>query len=295
LSIGWDEAEPAPLPPPGAAERLRLWLRAAWAATSLATLFAVFLLLAGTDALLARLRGRRVSRLAPPIVRLWAAVALATLGLRYVQHGTPMRGRGAFVANHASWIDIIVLQRACVPYLVSKSEVRDWPVIGQIGRAIGTLFINRKAASARRQHSDLLDRLSRGDRMALFPEGTSTDGQQVLPFKSSLFGVFLEPSLIGDVAIQPVAISYRPPAQLPDSFYGWWGDRDFADHLREVLARSVGGTVEISFLEPVAASSHPGRKEMALACGSRVAAEFARLRQADGRSPLEPISRQDGR
>ena len=172
-------------------------------------LFALFLLLRGLDRLLARLAGRPLTALGPATVQVWAAQALPTLGLRFVLRGAPMRGGGAFVANHASWIDIVALQRAAAPFLVSKAEVARWPGIGFIGRAIGTMFIDRRPAEARRQEAALFARLARGDQMALFPEGTSSDGRRILPFKSSLFGVFLAPGLEG-TAVQPVTIAYAP-------------------------------------------------------------------------------------
>jgi lyso-ornithine lipid O-acyltransferase len=281
VTVSWNEAKPAALPPLTMAERLRLGLRATASVLTLAVLFAIFLPLRGIDRLLTGLFGRPVTRFGPAIVKLWAGLALATLGLRHVQRGRPMRGAGAFVANHASWIDIVVLQRASAPFLVAKSEVRDWPVIGLIGRAIGTLFIDRKSVAAKRQEAELLERLARGDHMALFPEGTSTDGQRVLPFKSSLFGVFFAPSLGGLVSAQPVAIVYRTPPGLPVGFYGWWGGMDFAGHLREVLARSVGGAVEVSFLEPVQAAGVEGRKQMAEICWQRVEREFAQSHRGD--------------
>ena len=191
------------------------------------------------------------------MVRLWAAQALPTLGLGYVRHGEPMRRGGAFVANHSSWIDIVALQRAAAPFLVSKAEVRGWPVIGHIGRAIGTMFIDRRPAEAKRQEAQLFARLARGDRMAIFPEGTSTDGQRVLPFKSALFGVFFAPELQGRIAVQPVSIAYRPRPGLPAAFYGWWGEMDFASHLRDVMARSTGGVVELTFHPPLDARRLP--------------------------------------
>lgn len=253
-------------------ERLRLWLRAVWSALALALLFAVFMLLRVGEVALQRLSGRRVTGASAPVVQLWAAQALPVLGLRYVQHGTPMRAGGAFVANHSSWLDIVVLQRAAAPFLVSKAEVRRWPVIGFIGRAVGTMFIDRRPAEAKRQELALLWRLKAGDRMALFPEGTSSDGQRVLPFKSSLFGVFLTPELAGAVAVQPVTIVYRPRPGLPRAFYGWWGTMDFASHFVAVLARSTGGVVEVTFHPPLAAEGD--RKALAAAAEAEVRGAF---------------------
>jgi lyso-ornithine lipid O-acyltransferase len=282
MMIGWNAAEPAPLPPLTPRERLRLAMRALWAAAWLVGLFALFLCIRCVEAIFARLSGQPTRWVSNRIVQLWARGALRTLGLSLVSHGTPIQGAGAFVANHASWIDIIVLQRAAAPFLVSKSEVRDWPGIGLIGWAIGTLFIDRRAAAAKTQEMELRERIRAGDRMALFPEGTSTDGLRILPFKSSLFSVFFSSGLEA-VRVQPVTITYRPQEHLPRCFYGWWGTMDLAAHLRHVLARSTGGVVEVHFLDIVRADETTGRKEMALLCSQRVRAAFEGERRSYSR------------
>lgn len=262
MRAGWNGADPPELPPLGRRDRFRLAIRAPWALLALAVLFGIFLVLRGVDILLGRGFGRPVSALGPAVVQVWAAQALRSIGLRYRQHGTPLRSGGAFVANHSSWIDIVALQRAAAPFLVSKSEVRDWPVVGFVGRAIGTMFIARRPAEAKRQEAELHARLLRGDRMAIFPEGTSTDGLRILPFKSSLFAVFLSPDFQDGIAIQPVTIRYRPPSRLPASFYGWWGEMDFASHLRSVMARSSGGIVELTFHPPLSVADYTERKSL---------------------------------
>ena len=272
MRAGWNGTDPPDLPALTAGERVRFGVRLCWALGALAGLFALFLPLRLVDVVLERMAGRPVTRLGTPVIRLWAAQALASLGLRYMQVGTPMRGAGAFVANHASWIDIVALQRAAAPFLVSKAEVRDWPLVGFVGRAIGTMFIDRRPAEAKRQEAELLVRLGRGDRMALFPEGTSTDGQRVLPFKSTLFAAFFAPSLGGEVAVQPVTIAYRAPAGLPRSFYAWWGEMEFAGHARDVLARSAGGTVTLTFHPPLRLADFPDRKALANAADAAVRA-----------------------
>jgi len=279
VRAGWNEVEPPVLPSMSAADRLRLVLRVIWVLAALLVLFAIFLPLRGIDLVLERLAGRPVSRLGNRIVRLWAAQALPSLGLAYIQRGRPMRGGGAFVANHSSWIDIVALQRAAAPFLVSKAEVRGWPGVGPIGRAIGTMFIDRRPAEAKRQEAALLARLSRGDQMALFPEGTSTDGTRVLPFKSTLFGAFFAPGLRRSVAVQPVTIAYRARADLPPNFYGWWGEMDFASHARDVLARSTGGVVELTFHPPLPLADFPDRKALAQAADTAVRAGLPNQRQ----------------
>jgi lyso-ornithine lipid O-acyltransferase len=295
VRAGWNEAEPPVLPPLRPAEKLRLALRAGWSVLALVVLFAVFLPLRGIDLLAERGFGRPVTAMGSAIVRLWAAQALPALGLSLVRRGTPMRGGGAFVANHSSWIDIVALQRMAAPFLVSKAEVRSWPVIGHIGRAIGTMFIDRRPAEAKRQEAELLARLARGDRMAIFPEGTSSDGLRILPFKSALFGVFFAPGLGPGVAVQPVTIAYRPRLDLPPAFYGWWGEMEFATHLRDVMARSTGGVVELTFHPPLPLAAHADRKALAQAAADAVRSDFDRQpptsSSAQGRRRSEGLRR----
>jgi lyso-ornithine lipid O-acyltransferase len=234
----------------------------------------VFLMARGIDKAVRAIWLGPVMGLAPWVVHGWARGALVLLGLRFRMVGRPMAHPGAVVANHSSWLDIVVLQRAMRVFFVSKSEVAGWPVIGLIGRAIGTMFIERRPVEAKRQQEVLYRRLKRGDRMCIFPEGTSTDGQRVLPFKSALFGVFLDPELHDRLWVQPVAIRYRAPEGLPATFYGWWGEMDFGAHLARLLAQSRGGEVEVTFLEPLRAADFAGRKALAEAAQAAVAAGF---------------------
>jgi 1-acyl-sn-glycerol-3-phosphate acyltransferase len=259
----------------GPAAAARLALRAPAAAIWLGAMFAAFLLARGLDRIVVALSGRPGLAVAPWVVLLWARGSLALLGLRRVTHGAPMRLPGAVVANHASWIDVVALQAASRVFFVSKAEVAGWPVIGAIGRAIGTVFIERRAAEARRQTEALHARLERGDRLAIFPEGTSSDGLRVLPFKSALFAALVAPELRARLWVQPASVVYRPAHGLPPAFYGWWGDMDFAKHLRMLLAHSRGGTVEITFHAPLRAADLPDRKALADAAAALVAAGHA--------------------
>jgi lyso-ornithine lipid O-acyltransferase len=97
-----------------------------------------------------------------------------------------MQHKGALVANHASWLDIFTLNACDRIYFVSKSEVAGWPGIGWLARATGTVFINRQGREAQMQKLLFEARLRAGHRLLFFPEGTSTDGQRVLDFKSTL-------------------------------------------------------------------------------------------------------------
>lgn len=188
------------------------------------------------------------------------------LRLPLIVRGTPMRGHGALVANHASWLDIFALNAATRMYFVAKSEVEGWAAIGWLARATGTVFIARKGTAARVQQQVFETRLRAGHRLLFFPEGTSTDAIRVLPFKSTLFQAFYTASVEVGLHIQPVTVIYHPPAGGDARFYGWWGDLEFAPHLLSILAAPAQGRVELVFHPEVAVSDFAGRKELAAHC-----------------------------
>ncbi|MGR3755628.1 MAG: lysophospholipid acyltransferase family protein [Tranquillimonas sp.] len=212
----------------------------------------------------------------PRITRTVCRAVLAIMGLRVVRHGVPMRGPGAVVANHSSWLDIFVLNAGDRVYFVSKSEVRDWPGIGWLARATGTVFIRRDRREAAAQRDLLSERLRLGHRLLFFPEGTSTDGSRVLSFKPTLFQAFLDQDPAIGMRVQPVSLRYVAPAGADARFYGWWGDMEFGPHLLRVLAAPRHGRVEVIYHPPVAVADHPGRKPLAAACEDRVRAGFGR-------------------
>ena len=147
----------------------------------------------------------------PHITQFVCRWALRITGLRLQVQGAPMRGREAVVANHSSWLDIFVLNASKRLYFVSKSEVAKWPGIGWLARATGTVFIERNPARARGQTVLFEQRLLAGHKLLFFPEGTSTDGLQVLPFKTTLFQSFFAPNLKEVRSVQPVSVFYHAP------------------------------------------------------------------------------------
>ena len=188
---------------------------------------------------------------------------IVILGMRHVVRGKPMQERGAVVANHVSWLDIFALNARKRIYFVSKSEVAGWPGIGWLARATGTLFINRDPRDARRQQILFERRLLAGDRLLFFPEGTSTDGMLVLPFKSTLFQAFFSDELKHRLFIQPVTLVYLAPEEDDPRFYGWWGEMGFGPHLVKVLAAPRNGRVEVIYHTPVRVDAFPNRKSLA--------------------------------
>jgi lyso-ornithine lipid O-acyltransferase len=239
------------------------WLRAGLRAPVLAVV--VF---GGLAVLLAlRLIERPLFGLRRPVTP-WITVgvcraALTILGLRFSWRGVPMTGRGAMVANHVSWMDIFVMNAPRPLYFVAKSEVGGWPGIGWLARATGTVFIRRDPREAQAQALLFEARLRAGHRLCFFPEGTSTDGVRLLPFKPTLFAAFFAHGLAEILQVQPVSLVYRGPRGQDARFYGWWGEMSFGAHLLRVLAAWPQGSVEVVFHPPVAVADFPGRKELA--------------------------------
>ncbi|MBC7133975.1 MAG: 1-acyl-sn-glycerol-3-phosphate acyltransferase [Roseovarius sp.] len=195
---------------------------------------------------------------------------VAILGLTLEVEGTPMAGPGAVVSNHVSWLDIFVLNARKRVYFVSKAEVAGWPGIGFLARLIGTVFIRREAREARAQTEALAARLAAGHRLLFFPEGSSTDGLRVLPFRSTLFEALR--GLGAGVMVQPVTLIYEAPEGADARFYGWWGDMALGPHLAQVLGAPRQGRVRMICHAPLAVTDFPDRKTLAAACERAVRA-----------------------
>lgn len=200
------------------------------------------------------------------IICLWGRLGLWVCGLTLKTSGTPMKQGGAVVANHCSWIDIFTMLAADQVYFVAKAEVAKWPIVGILARQIDPIFIDRRRSAAKIHLKQMEERLERGDRLCVFPEGTSTDGMQVLPFRSTLFNSFLSENLKETLWVQPISIIYHPRAGLPREFYGWWGDMELGAHFKSIFAMSFGGQVEVVFSEPLRAADFEDRKELAQKC-----------------------------
>lgn len=199
----------------------------------------------------------------PFITQLVCRTAFVILGIRYNRVGTPMQGAGAVVANHSSWLDIFALNASKRIYFVSKAEVAAWPGIGWLARATGTVFIKRDRREAASQIDVFRTRLHAGHKLLFFPEGTSTDGLQVLPFKPTLFAAFFDPALAKTLRLQAVTVKYTAPHGADARFYGWWGTMDFAPHLLATLAAKRQGQVTVIYHAPVNLADFENRKTLA--------------------------------
>jgi 1-acyl-sn-glycerol-3-phosphate acyltransferase len=174
-----------------------------------------------------------------------------------------------FISNHVSWADILVIGSIVPVAFVSKSEVADWPLVGTTARLQRTVFVDR---SRRHQTGDaiaeIVQRLAGGISVVLFAEGTSSDGNRVLPFRSALIGAVKEAGSRSEqgILIQPMSICYTalhgiPMGRQHRPLVAWYGDLDFMPHIKAFIERGAVDAV-VSYGEPVAADGTADRKAM---------------------------------
>lgn len=185
---------------------------------------------------------------------------LLGFGIRVVGQAV-QRGPALIVSNHVSWIDIVVLSAVMPCSFVAKREVARWPFFGSLARLQRSIFVDRERRKGTDQSRDeMAERLKQGDIIVLFPEGTSSNGRNVRPFRSPYFGAAEGQTL----PIIPVTLAYVAAGGLPMSgrerpSYAWHGDMDLAPHLWTAL-KSGPITVEVIFHDPLRAGT---RKAMA--------------------------------
>lgn len=207
---------------------------------------------ASTSAIRRRL-GRRALYPYPPGSRWWMARCCRVLRMRVRSTGEPASQPVLLVANHVSWLDIPVIGGLTDTVFVSKAEVRDWPVLGWMTAGGGTVFIPRGAHQAGAVAGAIAARLAEGDRVLVFPEGTTADGSYLRPFYPRLFACLQAPEIAGSgVTVQPVAIRYPHPSGVHPTA-PFIDDESFPSHLWRVLAeRRI--EVEVCFCPPFSAA-----------------------------------------
>lgn len=205
------------------------------------------------------------------IPHLWQNLICRIFGLKVIIEGTPLHDRQTlFVCNHLSYLDIPVLGSALKASFIAKKEVAGWPVFGFLSRLQQTAFISRSRNDAQREKNALSNMLDEGKSLILFPEGTSTDGRDVAPFKSSLFSMTLEDGRHG-MMIQPVTLRIEqvegksPDAQSVRDQYAWYGDMTMPPHLKAFTA-SRGAVIRLVFHPPVDPKTYTDRKMLADHC-----------------------------
>jgi len=241
---------------------LRLW--------RLTIYLAFTLLLMPVQAIGLMLRQRWVATL-PRFYHRWCC---RILGLRVRRIGRPTAVRPVlFAANHVSYLDITILSSLIAGSFIAKHEVARWPLFGWLAKLQRSVFIDRQVRSTAQQRDSIAERLAAGDALILFPEGTSGDGNRVLPFKSALFSV-ADHSATGPVTVQPVSIAYTRLNSMPigrryRALFAWYGAMAMAPHLWRVIGL---GTIEVvvEFHPATTLAACGSRKMLARYCEERV-------------------------
>lgn len=265
----------------------RLW-RAGKIAGKICLLAGAFILLYPGQ----RLALWRGSPWAGRLPMLFHRLALACLGVKITVEGTPSSERPLLLAaNHVSWLDITLLGSLLPLSFIAKSEVAGWPVFGLFARLQRTIFIERQRRQATGTATqEIGQRLSAGDCLVLFAEGTSSDGRQILNFRSALLGGARAALMSGGhhpaITVQPVAMTYGGYRGLPIirarlPTYAWYGDMALASHLLNVLEDGAVD-VTISFGTAISFTLADDRKDIARRLEAATRTMFYRAQQ--GRS-----------
>jgi 1-acyl-sn-glycerol-3-phosphate acyltransferase len=181
-----------------------------------------------------------------------------------------------FVGNHLSYIDIPVIGSRLPATFIAKADVRKWPIFGLLSMLAQTIFIERSREAAQKCITDIKTALKKNRSLILFPEGTSTQGVDVLPFKSSIFDLFLQQDLKEKLLIQPFTISVQSidNKQITSTrdldTYAWHGEMTMLPHLW-AIGKSKGAKILLTFHKPRAASHYDNRKLFAKDCQQDVA------------------------
>lgn len=212
----------------------------------------------------------------------WNDWCRRVVGMEVTVSGRPLvRGSALFVANHISYLDIAALGSVVNASFISRADVRNWPVFGFLAKLQKTIFLERKPRYIRQQMVELKDRLAAGDRLILFPEGTSSDGNTILPFKSSLFAATDISVECSPVQVQPISIAYTrldglPLGRLMRPIYAWYGDMEFVPHFWHLLGFGRF-RVDLMVHDPVNPNLFSSRKELAQYCERVITDGFSRL------------------
>jgi 1-acyl-sn-glycerol-3-phosphate acyltransferase len=198
------------------------------------------------------------------LIRRWSARVLAILNVRLSVKGEAPDASAAgamFVANHVSWLDIYLLNAVCPVRFVAKAEVRAWPVIGWLAVKLGTLFIERaRRHDTARANREVVDALRQGDCVAVFPEGTTSDGTLLRPFHASL----LQSAITSEALLWPAAIRYVHRDGSVNLSPAYVDSMSFGASLFRIL-NEPDLEAEITYLEPLPVQGRSRRELAALA------------------------------
>ena len=215
------------------------------------------------------------------------------LGLNVERRGAMSAARPTlFVCNHTSYLDIEVLGAIIAGSFVAKREVASWPLFGLLAKLQRSVFVERRTQRAGEQRDAMTERLETGDNLIVFPEGTSNDGNRVLPFKSALFGVAERRINGAALIVQPVSIAYAGLDGMPmprhmRPFFAWYGDMELASHLWHMLGVGAA-TVVVEFHPAITIEEFATRKALSSHCQAVIAAGVSAA--IHGTAPRRPAA-----
>lgn len=234
----------------------RLWLRVAMLALAALIAVPVHLLL-------------RLFGLPSPMPRLFLGVAARIVGARVKWIGVPLKRDVFYISNHVSWMDILAIGGGSGSAFVAKAEIRKAPLVGWLADQNRTVYVQREdRMRVAEQINQLRDAFAENWAVTVFPEGTTTDGASLLPFKSPLLKV-LEPPPPG-VMVQPVLLVYDARGRN----LAWLGEESGRDNAVRVLSNRGSFTVRCVFLDPFLPGDFPGRKALAAEAKRRISEAF---------------------
>ena len=217
----------------------------------------------------------------------WRTVAWL-MGLRIRVVGTPAKGPATlFVSNHSSWLDIVVLGSALDACFVAKREVGEWPVINIVAKLGRTVFVSRSRTQTKGEAGVIRERLGQGDNIILFPEGTTSDGGRVLPFRSAFLSVADHARIVQPVSVVFDRLGGLPACRRDRPLFAWYGDMEIGSHFWR-LARRSKTRATVVLHAPLDPAQYQDRKTLTAACAEVVTEGCATLRQNRPPMPLAP-------
>jgi len=208
----------------------------------------------------------RGERLDHGVIRVWSATMMRIFGFQLRRYGTPLPGAALFVANHVSWIDIVLMHSQRMMGFVAKAEIARWPIVGWVASQGSTIYHHRGSndSLAGVMHQ-MVERLQSGQAVGVFPEGRTTHGDAIGTFHARIF----QPAVVANVPAQPVALKYGPRGDA-QTIVAFAEKENFLQNFLRLLGEPAR-VAEVHFLEPVA-PNEDGRRRMAESCRERIIA-----------------------
>lgn len=210
------------------------------------------------------------------MMQLYFKLCLILFGIRVSKDNTQViKGKSLYVSNHTSYLDIFILGAYLPVKFTPKSDIASWPVVGFIVKVSGAVFIDRRPSQVKKQQVMLEQSFAKGNQLMLFAEGTTNNGAELLPFKSSLFSVA---HIIEDIKIIPVLLRYKKlngnAAERTElDQLAWYADMTLGPHFWNLL-KQKSVNVSLQVFDHIDPDDYADRKEIAIACENKLRSVF---------------------